>query len=121
MQGHHDAARASYMRAWASREDAYDACVAAHYVARSQSTPEDSLAWNLESLSHASAVDTIRIRAFLPSLHLNVGHSYEQLGDVANARAHYALAHTYLDALPVGAYGDVVRQGIDAALRRIRP
>ncbi|MEO7456118.1 MAG: hypothetical protein ABIY52_07630 [Gemmatimonadaceae bacterium] len=119
MRGERDEARALYERAWEMRADDYDACVAAHYIARQQPTPEDTLAWNLKSLKLASTVSVDRISGFLPSLYLNVGHSYEMLGDIANAHEHYEHAASHLDTLPADAYGDLVRQGIAAGLERL--
>ncbi|RGC68468.1 hypothetical protein C5N14_13190 [Micromonospora sp. MW-13] len=37
------------------RTDDYDACVAAHYLARQQDDPEEILRWNQEALRHAFA------------------------------------------------------------------
>jgi hypothetical protein len=45
-EGRTDDARILYSQAWEARKDDYDACVAAHYVARFQGTPEDNLRWN---------------------------------------------------------------------------
>jgi hypothetical protein len=119
MAGRLEDAWTLYRRAWSSRTDAYDACVAAHYLARATETPEETLSWNLEALTRATAVGDDRIRGFLPSLHLNLGHSYEMIGDISDARAQYELAAARLDDVGAGAYGDVVRQGVAAALVRV--
>ena len=49
-------ARALFEQAWAARTDGYDACVAAHYLARTQDDPAATLHWNQESLRHADAI-----------------------------------------------------------------
>ncbi|HNB52946.1 MAG TPA: hypothetical protein PK530_13440, partial [Anaerolineales bacterium] len=41
-----DDARALYQQAWNSATDDYEACIAAHYVARFQDTPEETFRWN---------------------------------------------------------------------------
>ena len=41
-----ETARSLYQRAWEARRDDYDACVAAHYVARFQESPAEFLHWN---------------------------------------------------------------------------
>ena len=39
-------ARALFAEAWALQSDDYEACIAAHYVARHQATAEETLRWN---------------------------------------------------------------------------
>jgi hypothetical protein len=87
-----DDARLLYQQAWRDHKDDYEACIAAHYVARFQETPEETLRWNQMALNHADAVDGERIRDFYPSLYVNLGHSYEILGDRVNAQRYYQLA-----------------------------
>lgn len=72
--------------------DDYDACIAAHYVARFQETPEETLRWNQAALKHADAVKDERVKDFYPSLYVNLGRSYEVLGDQVNAQSYYQLA-----------------------------
>ncbi|HYR08154.1 MAG TPA: hypothetical protein VEQ60_10315 [Longimicrobium sp.] len=112
-------ARDLFVRAWDARRDDYDASVAAHFVARHQPTPEETLRWNQEALARADAVGGERVRGFYPSLYLNVGHSHEQLGDPDEARRFYALAAAAATDLPAGPYGDTVRDGITRGLQRV--
>jgi hypothetical protein len=112
-------ARKLFQQAWASRQDDLDACVAAHYVARHQEHPEDTLRWNQAALHHADAVGDDRVQGFYPSLYLNLGWSHEALGDLLSARRYYELAAAQSSDLPVGRYADVVQQGIAAAQERI--
>ena len=85
-------ARVLYEHAWAARKDDYDACIAAHYVARFQDSAEDSLQWNHVALKHANAVNDERVKDFYPSLYLNLGRSYELDGDQNEAQKYYDLA-----------------------------
>jgi tetratricopeptide (TPR) repeat protein len=85
-------ARALYNEAWEAARDDYEACIAAHYVARFQQSAEDALRWNQEALDRAGAVDPDQVRDFYPSLYLNMGHSHEVLGNQAEAQRYYALA-----------------------------
>jgi len=87
-----DDARALYQQAWEKSTNDYEACVAAHYVARHQSRPEDTLRWNLEALKRANAVGNASVKEFYPSLYLSLGHSYELLGKPSEAQKYYALA-----------------------------
>src|SRR3712207_4675760 len=82
-----DDARALFQQAWEARRSDYDACVAAHFLARQQPTPEDALLWNRRALDHAAAVeDEAEVRGFYPSLYLNLAHSHEMLGALEEAR-----------------------------------
>lgn len=115
-----DDARALFRQAWDARRSDYDACVAAHFLARQQETPGDALLWNRRALDHADAVeDGERVRGFYPSLYLNLAHSHEMLGAVDEARRYYALAEVRLGDLPEGPYGDVVRDGVARGRERV--
>ncbi len=117
-------ALALFAEAWQRRTDNYDACVAAHYVARHQDTPELALRWNRTAVEHAEAVDDDRVHGFHPSLYLNLGRSYEDVGDRAEASRWYVLASERLPDVPDGPYGDLVRHGVSRALSRtadVRP
>lgn len=118
LAGRRDDARALFLQAWDARQDAFEACVAAHYVARHQDTAEETLRWNAEALARAEEVGDERVRAFYPSLHLNLGHSYEALGDLGRARALYERGAECVGDVPEGGYGDVVRRGLREALHR---
>jgi len=83
-----------------------------HFLARHPDTPADELRWNREALKRADAVGDDRVRAFYPSLYLNLAHSHETAGDLDEARRLYALAEERLDDLPPGPYGDHVRGGV---------
>lgn len=119
--GRHDDARARFARAWETRTDDWEACIAAHYLARHQPTPEDTLRWNQEALDRADAVTDERVHGFYPSLYLNLAHSHQQLGDVAEARRFYDLAAAASTALPEDRYGAIVRQGIENGMRHLEP
>lgn len=117
--GRPDEARALFTRAWEARTDDWEACIAAHYLARHQPTPEDTLRWNQEALRHADAVTDDRVDGFYPSLYLNLGHSHEQLGNLPAARRCYGLAAAQSGELPDGRYAGIVQQGIENGQRRV--
>jgi hypothetical protein len=91
-EGRPEDACALYWQAWNARKNDYDACIAAHYVARCQKTAEDIIHWNQEALTHANAIKDESVKEFYPSLYLNMGRSYEMLGNEAEARRFYELA-----------------------------
>jgi tetratricopeptide (TPR) repeat protein len=111
-------ALALFTEAWQRRTDDFEACVAAHYVARHQDTPELTLHWNRLAVDHADAAGDDRVRGFYPSLYLNLGRSYEDVGDRAEAARWYTRAGERLADLPDGGYGDLIRQGVSRALSR---
>lgn len=76
-------ARRLFEQAWGARRDAYDAAVAAHFLARHQATAEGTLTWSALAVRHAEAVPDGRAAGFLASLYLNLGDAHAALGDVA--------------------------------------
>ena len=89
--GRMTAAHESYQQAWEIAQTDYEACIAAHYLARFQETPEERLRWNQEALERAKRVNDESVKEFYPSLYLNLGHSHEMLGNQAEAQRYYDL------------------------------
>jgi hypothetical protein len=119
-------ARQAFEKAWALTHSAYERCIAAHYLARHQPSKDTTLEWNLRSLQEADAVreagEGELVESFYPSLHLNVGHAYEQLGDLTAARAGYRAAEAALPPLPADGenrYGTTVRDAVRRGLERV--
>ena len=81
-----------YRQAWEAVSNDYEACIAAHYMARCPELPEDVLRWNQEALDRANVVADERVQEFYPSLYLNMGASYEKLGNLVEAQRYYRLA-----------------------------
>jgi tetratricopeptide (TPR) repeat protein len=117
--GRYDEARLLFIQAWEQSKDDYEACVAAHYVARHQKIPEEILHWNKEALDCADAVSDERVQGFYPSLYLNMGKAHEDVGNWEEAKRNYELAAAKLSTLPEGRYSDVVRDGINRGLQRV--
>lgn len=99
-QGRLADAKALYWQAWEMAGDDYEACIAAHYVARHQATARETFRWNREALDRADAVTAAsaatggdnRVTAFYPSLYLNIGRAHELLGEMPEAERYYELA-----------------------------
>lgn len=118
-KGDFEGASRVFLSAWGQSKDDFERCIAAHYVARHQNSPEESLVWNQRSLDHARAVNDERVNGFFPSLYLNMGKAYEDLAKWDDARYFYAMAMKVLGSLPNDAYGRNVRSAIDRALERV--
>jgi len=123
-EAHLNEAAELFQQAWAARQDDFEACIAAHYVARHQPTPEDTLRWNEVALVAAEAVQATpagaaRVQGFFASLYLNLGHAHETLGHTAKARQFYDLAAGQLAAVPGGRYSEMVRRGIENGGQRV--
>ncbi|NUP44598.1 MAG: hypothetical protein HOY76_48115 [Streptomyces sp.] len=119
-EGRNEDARALFQRAWDTAADDYEACVAAHYLARHQPDPQGTLRWNQECLDRADAVGDDRVRGFHASLHLNMFTAYRALGEPGKAREHLALAAARVGDVPEGPYGDGIRSAVAEALRAAR-
>lgn len=91
-EGRHGDALNLYWQAWELARDDYDACIAAHYVARFQQEPNDIFHWNQAALTCADRVQDDSAKEFYPSLYLNMGRSYELLGNQIEADRYYDLA-----------------------------
>ena len=91
-QGRKQDAILLYRQAWQAATNDYEACIAAHYVARFQDTPADALHWNETALRHAETSGDERVKPFYASLYVNLGQSYALTGNPAQAQKYYALA-----------------------------
>ncbi len=120
-EGRADEARRLFAHAWTTSVDDAERCVAAHYLARHQESPEQTLHWNHEALCRARMVNDDRVQGFYPSLYLNLGRSYEDLGQLDEARRYYDLAAQRASGLPTDGYGALVRRGISNGQRRTDP
>ncbi|MFH9420244.1 hypothetical protein [Streptomyces sp. NPDC017529] len=120
-RGEGEEARRLFQLAWDDAVDDYEACIAAHYLARHQTTPEDTLQWNQECLDRADRVGDERVRGFYASLYANMGRAHRELGDGAAAYAYYARAAERVRDVPEGDYGVWNRFAIAEGLRETAP
>jgi rifampin ADP-ribosylating transferase len=87
-----DDARRLYAEAWQCAGDDYERAVAAHYVAHLEPDPAAQLVWNRRALEHAEHAERELAAPLLGSLYVNLGHSYELVGEPHEAERYYALA-----------------------------
>lgn len=104
-----DDARICYRRAWASCTNEYEACIAAHYVARSQDIPEEMLRWNLKALELAYTADQEKVRDFYPTLYMSIAHAYKQLGGMVQAQRYYRLVAEQGEVRPLESESEVLQ------------
>ncbi|MGI5228734.1 hypothetical protein [Actinoallomurus sp. CA-142502] len=110
-------ARALFEQAWRTAADDYEACVAAHYLARHQPTPRETLRWNQECLERANRVGDERVTGFYASLHLNLAKAHRDLDEPQEARRHFTAAAAHVNDAPPGPYADGLRFAIAEGLR----
>lgn len=104
-----DLANSFYQQAWELSTDDYEACISAHYLARTQTTLEEVLEWNKKALDHADLSDDPKIKEMYPSLYLNMGKSYEDSQDYAEALHYYQLGLDSVKDEPPGSYGEMIK------------
>lgn len=109
-----------FKSAWDQSIDDFERCIAAHYVARHQNSPSDSLQWNQEALDCAMRVEDDRVLEFFASLYLNLGKAKEETGNKEGAKQLYESAAGKLNDVPEGPYKDIIRDGIDRGLKRVK-
>lgn len=114
-----DVAKEYYQSAWLMATTNEERFIVAHYMARNQPLDEQ-LRWNQVSLDYALEIDTPEMRATYPSLYLNLGKSYEEVGDMYMALENYQLADDNIPYLANDEYGKMIKSGIAAALERVK-
>lgn len=117
-EGRPEDARQLFTEAWEASHDDYDACMAAHFLARQQETHQEAFNWNQEALRRADASGDERVRGFYPSLYLNMGRSLEEIGNRDEAIRYYELAAERVDELEADPYSETVRRGIAEGRKR---
>jgi hypothetical protein len=122
--GDREEARDRFLELWAEigeDGDPLHRCTLAHYMADTQDDPSDELAWDLRALSAAEELtddrvaahhQSLAVRAFHPSLHLNLAADYVKLGRSEAARSHLSRARGTVGVLGDDDYGDGIRAAI---------
>ena len=107
-----------FLQAWLRSATDFEKFTAAHYVARHQPTIEDKLEWDKFALEFALKIHDDVIKAYYPSLYLNIGKCYESLKELDLAKQQYELALLYVGFLPNDGYGKMIRSGVHKAIER---
>lgn len=103
-------------------------CTLAHYMADTQDDAAAELAWDLRALSAADGLSdervaqhhaTLAVRAFYPSLHLNLAADYVKLRRPEAARVHLDRARAATGTLADDGYGNGIRDAIERLEERL--
>jgi hypothetical protein len=102
-------------------------CVVAHFLADLQEDVRAELDWDQRALAahvHVQDEDLAPLgvpsaRAFLPSLHLNLGDGWFRAGDQEQAERHLQEARAAMDELGDDSYGAMIRSGIARLASRL--
>ncbi|MFI6345346.1 hypothetical protein [Streptomyces sp. NPDC050560] len=129
--GDREEARDRFLALWSEigeHGDPLHRCTLAHFMADAQDDPGDELAWDLRALSAAEELTddrlaahhaSLAVRAFYPSLHLNLAADYEKLGRHEAARSHLHRVRATIGALADDSYGDGIRAAADRMGERL--
>lgn len=110
-----------FQQAWTRATTATEKFVAAHYLARHQTSIANKLKWDETALDQALLIGGTEVESIFPSLYLNIGKCHEDMNDLYKAYINYQTASTYLHALPDDGYGNMIRSGIINGLNRVAP
>ncbi|MET8282075.1 hypothetical protein [Micromonospora sp. NPDC005174] len=101
--------------------DALHRCTLAHHLADLQDTLDAELRWDERALAAVSELTderaqrhlpSLEVRAFLPSLYLNLADCHRRLGNPDSAREYLARARAHLAQLPDDPYGEMIRAAV---------
>jgi hypothetical protein len=117
--GKNEEASLLFEKAWNEASNDQERFIAAHYLARHQKNVDDKLKWDQLALELALKSDVESVKAYYPSLYLNVAKCYEDLGNMEFARRNYEVANSYAMFLPEDGYGKMIKSGIASGIARM--
>jgi rifampin ADP-ribosylating transferase len=119
-QGNIVEAKQSFLKAWTESTTDFEKFTSAHYVARHQDLAIEKLKWNETALNFALKIEKPSIKAYYPSLYLNIGKCHEDLNNYSAAMEHYQMALSYSKYLPEDGYGKMIKSGIREGIQRVQ-
>jgi hypothetical protein len=108
--------------------DAFHRCALAHYIADVQDDLQSELEWDeralvaVRSVSDARAqehYESLRVRAFMPSLFLNLADDHRRLGSADRAREYLEQARNSAGALGDDDYGVMIEGAITTVAKAL--
>ncbi|HLP54077.1 MAG TPA: hypothetical protein VK151_03575 [Fluviicola sp.] len=112
-------ARKLFQQAWNEASTDWEKFTSAHYIARHQESVTDKLKWDQVALDIALRLEDDSVQSVLPSLFLNVGKCYEDLGNAEKARENYNRGLSFTTSLPDDGYGKLIHNGLLNGLERV--
>jgi tetratricopeptide (TPR) repeat protein len=119
LEGEPEKASLYYQKAWDVAVNNEERFIAAHYIARIQSTPAEKLKWDQIALMEALSVDKEYVKAAYPSLYLNLGKCYEDLSDFKIALQNYQQGLAFSDHLNDDGYSKMIKSALESGLKRV--
>jgi tetratricopeptide (TPR) repeat protein len=119
-QGNLVEAKQLFLKAWTESVTDFEKFTSAHYVARHQDLVVEKLKWDETALTFALKIEEPAMKAYYPSLYLNIGKCYEDLNNFTEAREHYQKALSYFEYLPEDGYGKMIKSGIREGMQRVQ-
>lgn len=120
IEGQSEKAKKLFTQAWKEANNDTEKLIAAHYMARHQSSAADKLKWDEVALKHSLKVKDDSVKGVFPSLYLNIAKCYEDLHDFTNAQKNYQLALVATDSLADDGYRNMIKKGILNGIERIK-
>jgi len=84
-----------FLQAWHEATHDFEKFIAAHYVARHQTTDSDRLKWHQTALAYALKTNYISVKSAFPTLYSNIAKCHEALGNADEATKNYELSASY--------------------------
>lgn len=94
-QGKAEKAKKLFMQGWNEASNDFEKYLAAHYVARHQTSVPDKLKWLETSLKYALKINDSTVKSAYPSLYSNIAKCYEDLYQTDKAKENFNLARSY--------------------------
>jgi rifampin ADP-ribosylating transferase len=106
-------------KAWKEASNDTEKCLSAHYMGRIMAGASDRLNWDNQALDFALNIPENTIATFLPSLYLNIGKDYDELGLRLKACEYYQIAYTKALILDNDPYGKKIKSSIIKAMETL--
>ncbi len=90
--GKSEAAGRLFLQAWTDATDDLEKFIAAHALARHNSSPALKLQWFETALKFALDINDVTVAGAFPALYQNIAKCYEELNDPDEAKRNYELA-----------------------------
>jgi rifampin ADP-ribosylating transferase len=119
-EGKKEEALKLFQQAWNESTNDFEKFTSAHYVARHQENVADKLNWDKTALEFALRINDENMKGTYPSLYLNIGKCYEDLGDFISAKENYELASSFTPFLADDGYGKMLKAGILKGIERVK-